>query len=33
MSKLKGRLAFIEFQSPTLVQNALEKAEWLHEIK
>lgn len=28
-----GRLSFIEFQSPTLVENAPEGGEWLHEIK
>ncbi|MER9544753.1 DNA ligase D [Mesorhizobium sp. M0437] len=28
-----GRLSFIEFQSPTLVENAPEDSEWLHEIK
>ncbi|RWB91165.1 MAG: DNA ligase D [Mesorhizobium sp.] len=33
MSKQKGKLAFIEFQSPTLVARAPTDAEWLHEIK
>ncbi|MBZ9856535.1 DNA ligase D [Mesorhizobium sp. CA13] len=28
-----GRLSFVEFQSPTLVENAPEGSEWLHEIK
>ncbi|MER8947247.1 DNA ligase D [Mesorhizobium sp. M0959] len=28
-----GQLSFIEFQSPTLVANAPEGSEWLHEIK
>lgn len=33
MGKPKGQLAFIEFQSPTLVENAPDGGEWLHEIK
>ncbi|RWB75870.1 MAG: DNA ligase D [Mesorhizobium sp.] len=33
MSKQNGELAFIEFQSPTLVARAPTDAEWLHEIK
>ncbi|MBZ9864780.1 DNA ligase D [Mesorhizobium sp. CA15] len=33
MSKSKGQLAFIEFQSPTLVEKAPDGGEWLHEIK
>ncbi|MEI9406987.1 DNA ligase D [Mesorhizobium argentiipisi] len=33
MRKPKGRLAFIEFQSPTLVERAPADADWLHEIK
>ncbi|MBZ9921048.1 hypothetical protein LB579_25430 [Mesorhizobium sp. BR1-1-7] len=28
-----GQLSFVEFQSPTLVENAPEGSEWLHEIK
>ncbi|CDX12577.1 DNA ligase D [Mesorhizobium plurifarium] len=33
MRKPKGQLAFIEFQSPTLVERAPADADWLHEIK
>ncbi|TPI65055.1 DNA ligase D [Mesorhizobium sp. B3-1-7] len=33
MVKPKGQLAFIEFQSPTLVEKAPDGGEWLHEIK
>ncbi|MBZ9735006.1 DNA ligase D [Mesorhizobium sp. CA18] len=33
MRKSTGHLAFIEFQSPTLVENAPADTDWLHEIK
>ncbi|CDX39568.1 DNA ligase D [Mesorhizobium plurifarium] len=33
MRKPKGQLAFIAFQSPTLVERAPADADWLHEIK
>ncbi|MDG4875204.1 DNA ligase D [Mesorhizobium sp. WSM4935] len=33
MPKPKGQLAFIAFQSPTLVERAPADADWLHEIK
>lgn len=33
MRKPEGQLAFIAFQSPTLVLNTPEEADWLHEIK
>ncbi|RVD09482.1 DNA ligase D, partial [Mesorhizobium sp. M2A.F.Ca.ET.029.05.1.1] len=33
MSKRKGQLTFIEFQSPTLVERAPADSDWLHEIK
>ncbi|MBZ9845164.1 MULTISPECIES: DNA ligase D [unclassified Mesorhizobium] len=33
MRKLTGHLAFIEFQSPTLVESAPADTDWLHEIK
>jgi bifunctional non-homologous end joining protein LigD len=33
MPKPKGQLAFIEFQSPMLVERAPADADWLHEIK
>lgn len=33
MPKPKGQLAFIDFQSPTLVERPPTDADWLHEIK
>lgn len=33
MSRRKGQLTFIEFQSPTLVERAPADSDWLHEIK